>query len=627
MNKTLVAMLCLMAAASESSAQIFYARTDNNGGITLRAINANGTGDTAIKLPFPKATIPTWSHDGSLLAVTAVDPARPAQITLNAWTVNLATGATQEVTHFQDKGGDTYSFAFAFYKAFSPNNSLMAVNSYVRSGGTNVTPSTTPILQLFPTNGDPGPVATLHVGNLRDEVHHDGEGVDWSSTQNVIAAPFKWDAPLQSGLQSTYGYGEATAIFLIDPNTGKARQLTVPQADVIFTGGFVSGTWAEEDYAPKFSPNGGQVAYVRSYQQASGSGPDRDIQSLRIIDLKTGAEKQVIQFQQGLYVSRVDWSTDGTQLVFDLGQQGNSSGFPIQFVDPATDAVYIVGVDGKNAHPVVGPPSGTPAWRPPLASQPTVLGNISTRMEVGAGENALIGGFIITGSQSKKVMIRALGPSLTKAGVQNPLADPLLELHKGAAVIATNDNWRQAQNSSEIPNGFAPSDEREAVLIATLAPGSYTAIAKGAHGETGVGLVEAYDLTGGSAAKLANISTRGFIDIGDKVMIGGFIVIGNSENAKVIVRAIGPSLGKSGVQGALRDPTLELHNGNGAQVGFNDDWQADPNANQVQAAGVAPQDAKESALSTTLPAGNYTVIVRGKASTTGIGLVEVYNVQ
>lgn len=625
MHASILLTLALFAASLVgASAQIIYGRPEVNGVQTLRAINADGTGDTAFNLPFPKVYLPSWSRDGALLSVTAVDPARPALVSLNAWVVDAASGARTQITHFQDNAGGGYSIAFAFYKAFSPDNRQLAVNSYIRQDDPNTGfTQTVPILQLYPTNGDPGPTATLHVGNKRDEVHHEGEGVDWSP-QNVIAAPFKWDAPLQSGLDATYGKGEATAIFLVDPNNGNTRQLTVPHADVVFSGGAVAGTYAEEDYAPKFSPNGAQLAYVRSFQFAGGSGPDRDVQSLRIIDLNSGADREVIHFQKGLYVTSVDWSPDGTQLVFDLGQQAASSGYPIQFVDPNTNAVYLIGADGNNVHQVVGPPSGTPAWRPNVP--PAALGNISTRLRVGTGEQQLIGGFIITGNAPKKVLVRALGPSLGASGVQGALDNPFLELHAGDAVVASNDDWQQAPNTNEIPNGFAPSDGRESVVIATLDPGSYTALVRGAQGQTGVGLIEAYDLSGSSASKLANISTRGAVTSGDNVLIGGFIAVGSGGNTKVVLRALGPSLGKAGVSDALADTTLELIDANGTSVRQNDNWQ-DAQAGEIQASGIAPGDPAESAIVASLAPGSYTAIVRGKNNANGIGLVEVYNVQ
>lgn len=618
----LASTLGLTLVCTTALGQVFYARPNNNGGAALRFINPDGSGDTALGLPFPKVTAPTWSHDGTMLAVTATNPARPSLISLNAWTVNVATGATQQITHFIDN--TSYQIAYAYYHAFSADKKTLAVNSIIQSGGTdNGSTTYTPILQLYPTNGEPGPTSTLHVGSNRDNVHHDGDGVDWSATQNVIAAPFKWDAPLNSGLDATYGKGEATAIFLIDPNTGNYRQLTVPHADVIFSGSFVSGTWAEEDYAPKFSPNGAAVAYVRSYQQNNGGAPDFDVQSLHIIDVNTGHDAVVLQFKKGLYCEYVEWSPDGTQLVFDLGQQLSSSGFPVQQANTQTLTVNVVNIDGSNPHQVVGAVSGTPSWRPGANMRPALLANLATRMGVGSGDNALIGGFIVTGFGPKKVLMRGIGPSLGPKGVPNPLADPLLELHQGNTILVSNDSWQQAPNKSEIPNGFAPSDPREAVIITTLNPGTYTALVKGAHGESGNGVVEVYDLSA-STSSAANISTRGLVNTGDNIMIGGFYV-GNGMNPRVVIRATGPSLAAQGVQGSLQDPTLDIRNANGAQVAFNDNWQSDANAPQVQKVGLAPKDPRESAIETSLAPGGYTAIVRGKNNTTGIAVVEVYN--
>jgi hypothetical protein len=218
------------------------------------------------------------------------------------------------------------------------------------------------------------------------------------------------------------------------------------------------------------------------------------------------------------------------------------------------------------------------------------------------------------------VLIRGLGPSLAQFGVPNTLSDPLLELHKSDGTV-TNDNWQQG-DTSQIPSGFAPADSRESVIVATLTPGNYSAVVKGAHGETGVGIAEVYDLDSASAAKLANISTRGFINTGDDVMIGGFIV-GGTEPAKVLVRAIGPTLSDFGVQGALQDPTLELHDSNGMTIA-NDDWRETQEA-EIIATTIPPNKNKEPAILATLAPGNYTAVVRGKNNTTGVGLVEAYN--
>ena len=257
----------------------------------------------------------------------------------------------------------------------------------------------------------------------------------------------------------------------------------------------------------------------------------------------------------------------------------------------------------------------------PSAGQPL---NIATRMSVQTGDNVLIAGFIVTGpsGSTKKVLIRGLGPSLAQFGVPNTLSDPLLELHKSDGTV-TNDNWQQG-DTSQIPNGFAPGDPREAVIVATLPPGNYSAVVKGAHGETGVGIAELYDLDSTSPAKLANISTRGFINTGDDVMIGGFIV-GGTEPAKILVRAIGPTLTDFGVQGALADPTLELHDSNGSTIS-NDDWR-ETQESEIIATTIPPNKDREPAILATLVPGNYTAVVRGKNNTTGVGLVEAYNLQ
>jgi N-acetylneuraminic acid mutarotase len=266
---------------------------------------------------------------------------------------------------------------------------------------------------------------------------------------------------------------------------------------------------------------------------------------------------------------------------------------------------------------------------------PPVLLNISTRMRVLTGDQVLIGGFIITGSDPKKVIIRGMGPSLSGVGVT--LSDPTLELHQGNTTLATNDNWKiddqtgQSQETTIRATTIQPNNDLESALVATLAPGAYTAILAGKNGGTGVGLVEVYDLAQAANSKLANISTRGFVDTDNNVMIGGLIVGGGGggPSAKVIVRALGPSVP---VAGALEDPTLELHDGNGNTVATNDDWKIDDQTGQSQEAAIRattipPSNDLESALIATLAGGNYTAIVRGKNNTTGVGLVEVYNLQ
>jgi WD40 repeat protein len=274
----------------------------------------------------------------------------------------------------------------------------------------------------------------------------------------------------------------------------------------------------------------------------------------------------------------------------------------------------------------------------PLASAelyitPPTLLNISTRLRVLTGDKVLIGGLIITGTQPKKVIIRAIGPSLTALGISGALSDPTLELHDSSGATVHNDDWQTtiisdfgSDQAGEIRgSGLAPLDPHESAMIVYLIPGAYTAVVRGKNDGTGVALVDAYDLDPTATSQLANISTRGFVDTGDNVMIGGFIVGGQNPH-RVIVRAIGPSLP---VPGALGDPTLELHDGSGTTIATNDNWKTRPDGSsqqaEIEATTIPPTNDLESALVRTLPPGNYTAVVRGNNTATGVGLVEVYN--
>ena len=259
----------------------------------------------------------------------------------------------------------------------------------------------------------------------------------------------------------------------------------------------------------------------------------------------------------------------------------------------------------------------------PTKGQPL---NIATRLQIQSGDNVLIAGFIITGpaGSTKKVLIRGIGPSLANFGVAGTIPDPLLELHNPDGSVVTNDNWKDAANAGDIPAGFTPGSDLESAIFATLSPGSYTAIVKGAHGEAGIGLAEVYDFDTASSAKLSNIATRGFVNTGDNAMIGGFIV-GGSEPAKILVIAAGPSLANFGINGALLDPSLELHDSNGNVI-TNEDWRNTQEADII-ASTIVPTDDREAAILATLVPGNYTAVVRGKDDTTGIAIVEAFNLQ
>lgn len=294
----------------------------------------------------------------------------------------------------------------------------------------------------------------------------------------------------------------------------------------------------------------------------------------------------------------------------------------------ATVAFYSVARDGAgNLEAAPASPDTTVSLTP--SGQ---LLNIATRLRVQTGDKVLIGGFIITGTDAKKVLIRGIGPSLANFGITDALGDTTLELYQGDTLLARNDNWKirsdgSSQQAEIEATTIPPTNDLESALLRSLAPGAYTAVLRGNNNLTGIGVVESYDLDRAASSKLANIATRGFVDTNDNVMIGGLIVGGNNASgARVLVRAIGPSLTAFGIPGALSDPTIELRDGNGSRVVDNDDWK---NAQQteIEATTLAPTNDLESAVLTTLPAGNYTAIVRGFGNTTGVGLVEVYNVQ
>ena len=283
-------------------------------------------------------------------------------------------------------------------------------------------------------------------------------------------------------------------------------------------------------------------------------------------------------------------------------------------------------------------PTATPTPTPTPTSTPTPTPsstpaaqtvNLSTRMRVQTGDNVGIGGFIISGTASKHVLVRAIGPSLTQFGVPNALPDPVLELHGPEGFVTiTNNNWRDdpVQEALILATGLAPSDNLESAIDANLNPGAYTAVVRGNNNATGVALIEVYDLSQAVASKLANISTRAFVSTGDDIVIAGFILGNHSGNDRIVVRGIGPSLTVFGVPDALADPTLELRDGNGGLVIANNNWQDDPTqAAELTAAGLAPTNPLESGIAATLPPGAYTALLAGLNNATGNGVVEVYD--
>ena len=281
--------------------------------------------------------------------------------------------------------------------------------------------------------------------------------------------------------------------------------------------------------------------------------------------------------------------------------------------------------------PATPTPTSTPAPGTPTPTpSPAQALNISTRMKIETGDNVLIGGFIITGNEPKDVAARGIGPSLTALGIPDALVDPTLELHAATgALIAQNDDWQDdaTQAAQLMALGLAPHDPKESGIVATLDPAPYTAILAGKNQTTGVGLVEIYDTNQAATSQLANLSTRGFVLSGSNVMIGGFILGGNANSTNIVLRGIGPTLAQLGLSPVLADPTLELHDNNGALLVMNNDWQDDPvSAAQLVAHGLAPQNPLEAGIFATLPPGPFTAILAGNNAGTGIGLIEIYNV-
>lgn len=259
----------------------------------------------------------------------------------------------------------------------------------------------------------------------------------------------------------------------------------------------------------------------------------------------------------------------------------------------------------------------------------TAFQNLSARAHVFTGERILIDGFIIEGSESKKVLIRGLGPSLAGFGILNFLADPTLSLfdHTGT-LIAANDNWKSTQQAQIQATGLAPSNDFEAAILATLSPGAYTAFLQGKSATTGIGLAEIYDVDPSVNAQVTNLSARGFVGSGNDVLIGGIIIGGGPTGSvqRVLIRALGPSLSSAGVASPLANPILSLRDINGTVIANNDNWQDSQQAD-IAATGKAPSNMKESAILALLAPGNYTAVVTGKNGATGVGLIEFYSLQ
>ncbi len=465
------------------------------------------------------------------------------------------------------------------------------------------------------------------------------------------------------GMLYVIDYGDTSAVLQIDPANGAivgALRPNPPGAPTpidtlvlspdrrnLFVAELYRSTGTLARYAlnPGVAPELGQkIASNINIQKLSVTADGRALalvfdggSSLRSVDNLTS---EIGRFPAPLSPLEIAFSADGRYAVqsyrsdprvdlFDArsGALVRSVALPEALYPPPTEILPDLAFDGASSRFFVVAPgigSGSRIFVYQLSAGPAPprqLLNVSTRLRTQTGENVLIGGFIVTGRAPKRVVLRAIGPSFALAG---KLADPTLELHGPDGLLATNDNWNEHRQEILLTT-VPPTNEREAAIVATLDPGAYTAIVRGLGETSGVASVELYDLNPASDSRIANISTRGRVETGDNVMIGGFILSG-PDSTKVIVRALGPSLGDRGVAGALADTTLELYNGNGAQLAANDDWQTDQ-AQEIIDSTVPPEDPRESAIVRTLTPGAYTAIVRGKAASSGVALVEVYNLE
>jgi Tol biopolymer transport system component len=411
------------------------------------------------------------------------------------------------------------------------------------------------------------------------------------------------------------------------------------------------------DSSPAWSPDGGKIAFARQVtgsnpaiyvMGANGSNPTRltfstsyesnpawSPDGTKIAFARSGAIFVMTAYGGNLtrLVEEEDdarspaWSPDGTRIVFAAAAPPNGN-----------SQIFVMNADGTNRIRLTNNSGndGYPAWQriaaPPPSPAPTPAQalNLSTRMRVQTGENVGIGGFIITGSAPKHVLLRAIGPSLSQFGIPNVLADPVMDLFGlGSFVTITNNNWRDdpVQETAILATGIPPGNDLESAIDATLAPGSYTAIVRGNGNTSGVGLVEVYDLDSSGLSKLGNISTRAFVNTDNDVVIAGFILGHNAGADRVAIRGLGPSIVcKGGCLSLLQDPKLDLLNSDGALVAANNNWQDDSGqAAQINAAGLAPGNQLESAISVTLPPGLYTAVLAGTNNGTGLGLIEVYD--
>ena len=535
----------------------------------------------------------------------------------NLYRVNLGTGAATLVGPIGSNGTlNTYDISVVPVPPAPPNPGTLRFSQETYDAGENAGSVTITVVRQ---GGSAGTVTV-------DYATSDGSataGSDYTATSGTL----------------TFGPGELEKAFTVT-----VLDDTIDESDEALNVTLANPT----GQATIGSPNSAVVTIIDNETPAAdpgtvrfsaatySAGEDAGIATITVGRIGGTAGTITVSYAttDGTANANTDYTRASGTLTFAAGETTKT--FTISLIDdPATEPDETVTLTLSNA--TGGAILGTPSTATltildnDRSSPPAQLLNISTRLRVQGGDKVGIGGFIITGNVVKRIIVRGIGPSLTVGGqpVAGRLQDPVIELFDGnGLLITTNDNWKDSPDRADIEtSGLAPTNDAEAAIARTVNPGAYTAVLYGKDQSEGIGLVEAYDRDQGGASELANISTRGFVDRGDNVLIGGFIAGARPGATNVIVRAIGPSLTGKGVPEALQDPTVELVNRNGDRLDFSDDWRTSGDQAEVTARGLAPQDERESAAFYTVAPGDYTVIVRGKSETTGVGLVEIYNVQ
>ena len=477
---------------------------------------------------------------------------------------------------------------------------------------------------LFVSNGAAKTIKKITPSGVKSTFASDVDvvGMAFDAFGNLFVSQKSKDADASEGVILEFAPDGSRKVF--------ASNLTKPQGLAFDSLGNLYVADPVHDAILKISPDGRQTTF------ASGIGhPHRlAFDAVGNLFVTDPAANSISEISPSGVVSTFAVNTSTTDLVNELAFDSNDNLF-VTFDDTVVEFPGEVGPVPITVASVPGGAGGI-AVEPPLAT------NLSTRVFVqgsnGAastngheaalalGSGSAIAGFVISGSSPKQVLIRGLGSSLSQFQVANALQDPTLDLHDSSGnLIASNDDWQTAANADQIPISLQPPDSHEPAILATLQPGSFTAVLRGKNGASGVGLVEINDRGTGAASKLSNVSTRGFVGTGDNVMIGGFILSGGSGGRMTLIRALGPTLAQLpfNIAGTLADPTLMLVDANGSVVASNDNWKSTQKT-EIQATGLAPPNDKEAAILTTLPPGSFTAIVSGKNGETGIALVDVF---